>query len=94
MMIEHIVLVKFKDVTEEQLNGAVDLLTKLRDIPGVIDAQAGISMKRDHYDIGLTVRFEDEESLKNYGPHPKHQEVVAYLTEVGVKDLKVVDFEI
>ncbi len=93
-MIEHIVLVKFKEASEGQLNEIVERLANLKDIPGVIAAQAGISMKRDHYDIGLTVRFEDEESLKNYGPHPIHQGVVAYLTEVGVKDLKVVDFEI
>ncbi|WP_311315544.1 Dabb family protein [Metabacillus litoralis] len=46
------------------------------------------------FEVGLTVRFNNRASLENYGPHPAHQEVVAYLKEIGMEDSIFVDFEI
>ncbi|QST01740.1 Dabb family protein [Pontibacillus sp. ALD_SL1] len=96
-MIEHIVLFKFEEqTTKEQQNEAIKRLTSLRhEIPGIIDIQAGLNFsdRNKGYELGLTVRFEDKEALEQYGPHEKHQEVVAYLKEIGLSDILVVDFE-
>ncbi|MBT2755134.1 Dabb family protein [Mesobacillus foraminis] len=43
--------------------------------------QQGInfSERSKGYEVGPTVQFEDWEALANYGPHPRHQEIVSYL---------------
>ncbi|KGP72793.1 Dabb family protein [Pontibacillus yanchengensis] len=97
-MIEHIVIFKFNDqTTEDQKKEAITQLKSLKqEIPGIIDIQAGVNFsdRSQGFELGLTVRFEDKQSLENYGPHEKHQEVVSYLKEIGLSDIVVVDFEI
>jgi hypothetical protein len=96
-MIEHIVLIKFKDKLEEaQVDELIKRTLNSKDkIPGIIDIQQGrnFSNRSQGYEIGLTVRFTDRNALENYGPHPEHQKIVSYLQELGVEDLIVVDFE-
>ncbi|HWO95133.1 MAG TPA: Dabb family protein [Bacillus sp. (in: firmicutes)] len=96
-MVEHIVLIKFsKETTEAQKDELIHRTLKLKDvIPGIVDLQQGrnFSERNKGYEIGLTVRFENKEALENYGPHPKHQEIVSYLKEIGVEDTIVIDFE-
>lgn len=97
-MIEHIVLLKFSTKTtmeqKEELIRRTLVLKKV--IPGIIDIQQGFnfSNRSQGYEIGLTVRFEDRSSLENYGPHPAHQEIVAYLKEIGMVDSIIVDFDL
>ncbi|KAA9028504.1 Dabb family protein [Niallia endozanthoxylica] len=97
-MIEHIVLIKFKnELTDDQLNGLIQQTLSLKDyIPGIIDIQQGrnFSNRSKGYEIALTARFTDHEALENYLPHPKHQELLKSLTELGLEDTIVVDFEI
>ncbi|WP_404332955.1 Dabb family protein [Mesobacillus maritimus] len=97
-MVEHIVLIKLaKSVSQEQKEELISKTCKLKDlIPGIIDLQQGInfSPRSQGYEIGLTVRFENQEALENYLPHPDHQEILAYLKEIGLEDLLVVDFTI
>lgn len=97
-MIEHIVLIKFlpKATTkqkEELIRRSLDLKNV---IPGILDLQQGFnfSERSQGYEVGLTVRFKDRASLNNYGPHPAHQEVVAYLNEIGLEQTLIVDFEL
>ncbi|MBS4211634.1 MULTISPECIES: Dabb family protein [Neobacillus] len=96
-MVEHIVLLKFSPKTTiEQKQETISRTLLLKEvIPGIMDIQQGInfSNRSKGFEIGLTVRFEDRTSLENYGPHPAHQEVFAYLQEIGVEDIIVVDFE-
>lgn len=96
-MVEHIVLLKFSpETTIEQKQEAISRTLMLKEvIPGIVDIQQGInfSNRSKGFEVGLTVRFEDRTSLENYGPHPAHQEVFAYLQEIGVEDIIVVDFE-
>ncbi|WP_347552201.1 Dabb family protein [Pseudalkalibacillus hwajinpoensis] len=96
-MIEHIVLFKFSDrTTKEQKEEGMRRLIKVKEtIPGIVDIQAGInfSERSEGFESGLTVRFESKEALEAYGPHPAHQEVVAYLKEVGMRDTLALDFE-
>ena len=95
-MIEHIVLLKFSnETTSLQIRELISKTKKLKEwIPGILDVQQGrnFSDRNQGYDVGMTIRFEDEQSLKQFGPHPKHQEVQAYCREIGLVDIIVVDF--
>ncbi|MFG6147629.1 Dabb family protein [Halobacillus sp. B23F22_1] len=97
-MIEHIVLVKFsQETTTEQKQELIRRTLRLKNIiPGIVDIQQGInfSNRSQGYEVGLTVRFKDRDSLENYGPHPAHQEIVSYLKNIGLEDSIIVDFEI
>ena len=95
-MIEHIVLLEFSnETTSLQIRELISKTKKLKEwIPGILDVQQGrnFSDRNQGYDVGMTIRFEDEQSLKQFGPHPKHQEVQAYCREIGLVDIIVVDF--
>ncbi|MCL7749923.1 Dabb family protein [Halalkalibacter alkaliphilus] len=96
-MVTHIVLIKFsRKVTDTQVDKLIEKTLKLKDeIPGIIDIQQGrnFSNRNQGYEVGMTVKFENKQALENFGPHPKHQEVVNYLkNELGLADLIVVDF--
>lgn len=97
-MIEHIVLIKFSPKTTlEQKQELIRRTLELKEkIPGIIDIRQGInfSERSKGYDMGLTARLEDRAALENYLPHPAHQEILAYLKEIGVEDTIIVDFEI
>jgi hypothetical protein len=97
-VIEHIVLIKFTpETTDVEKQEVIRKTYALKEvIPGIVDLQQGMnfSERSKGYEVGLTVRFEDREALENYGPHPRHQEIVNYLQEIGVEDLLIVDFEI
>lgn len=97
-MIEHIVLIKFSPKTTDfEKQEVIRKTYALKEvIPGIVDLHQGINFSdcSKGYEIGLTVRFEDLKALENYGPHPRHQEIVTYLNEIGVEDLLIFDFEI
>ncbi|WP_226526917.1 Dabb family protein [Metabacillus niabensis] len=97
-MVEHIVIFKFNETTSvEQQTEAIQKLKNLKhEISGIIDIQAGLNFsdRSQGFQVGLTVRFEDKQSLEAYGPHEKHQEAVSYLKEIGLSDIVVVDFEL
>jgi heme-degrading monooxygenase HmoA len=97
-LVEHIVLIKFRpEVTETEKAEIVSRLKSLKSvIPGILDIQAGrnFSTRNQGFEVGLTVRFENREALEAYGPHPRHQEVVKRMQELGVENLIAVDFEL
>lgn len=90
-------LFQFDESTSEAQKS--ELIGKLKslqeEIPGIENLKVGkdFTKRSKGYDIGLFVEFSNVESFEQYGPHPKHQEVVAYLQEIGVKDIIVNDFE-
>ncbi|KMM36155.1 Dabb family protein [Guptibacillus hwajinpoensis] len=96
-MIEHVVLFKFSnETTKEQKEEGMSRLIQVKDkIPGIVDIQAGtnFSDRSQGFESGLTVRFESKEALEAYGPHPAHQDVVAYLKEIGMTEVLALDFE-
>ncbi|MBD1381789.1 Dabb family protein [Metabacillus arenae] len=97
-MVEHFVTFKFNhQTTDEQKNLAIEKLRTLKnEISGIVDLHCNhnFSDRNKGYEIGLSVRLNDKQALKHYGPHPKHQEAVAFLMEIGLEDLLVIDFEI
>lgn len=97
-MIEHIVLLKFSsNTTESQKDELIRRTLDLKNvIPGIVDIQQGynFSNRSKGYEMGLTVRLEDQSFLDTYILHPAHQEILSLLKEMGMEDLLVVDFEI
>jgi len=97
-MYNHLVLFRFESFTsDEQKKEAILRLLSLKDsIPGIEDLKAGhnFSERNKGYDIGLSVILTNKLALEEYGPHPKHQEVVSYLNKIGLIDLIIIDFEI
>jgi hypothetical protein len=95
-MIEHIVIFKFKEsASMSQIENAIIMLKDLKkEIPGIVDIQAGqnLSKRSQGFELGLTVRIENIRALEEYGPHPKHQEIVRYLEKIGLVDTIILDF--
>ncbi|MFJ8235680.1 Dabb family protein [Ureibacillus sp. NPDC094379] len=71
------------------------LKSRQEEIPAIENLKVGkdFTKRSKGYDIGLFIEFSNVESFEQYSPHPKHQEVVAYLQEIGVKDIIVNDFK-
>src|SRR5690625_1401192 len=97
-MVEHIVLFKFsEETTKENIDKFIVKNKKLQDvISGITDIQMreNFSQRSKGFDIGLTSRFDNRQSLEDFRVDPKHQEVLAYAKEIGLLDFIVVDFEI
>jgi hypothetical protein len=97
-MIDHIVLVKFgESTTDEQLQEVVRRFKALRPhLTGIVDLQAGLNFsgKNQGYQDVLKVHFEDRAALEAYGPNPEHEEVAAFISEVGRVDSIIMNYEI
>lgn len=96
-MIQHLALFKFtSSTTEEQKNNAMNQIKQLiDDIDGIIDLSVGYNFtnRSKGFEIGLTVTLKDKETLELYSYHPKHQEVIRYLNEIGLVDVLVLNYE-
>jgi len=91
----HIVMVKLKDPTPENIEEAV---AKIRSMDGKIEVLKSLEVGRDvvrserSYDLGLIAKFEDRAGLEIYNTHPVHLPVLAYLRE-RMSAITAVDFE-
>jgi hypothetical protein len=98
MMVEHIVLFKWKeDAPGDAIQAAIDGLLSLRHkIPGIIDITCGqnFSERAQGFHTGLVVRFQDREALETYIPHHEHQHVVQNIIAPIRADVLAVDYEI
>jgi len=76
-MIKHVVMWKFKQGEEENMNKFLEGLTKLKDKIDVIkDMQVGVNInEKNNYDAVLISEFESMEDLKIYKEDPRHGEV-------------------
>jgi hypothetical protein len=99
-MFEHLVLFKFNEhynpQNEKQL---LDALWSLKDqIPGIVDLTAGVNVTEETenmhgYALGLRVTFQHQEALRQYGPHPAHQQFVKLLDGL-IENVIVMDYPI
>lgn len=94
-MYEHLVSFRFNSPLPSEKER--ELLAALHafkgQIPGVVELTAGMNMTEETgnihgYTLGLRVTFEDREALRQYGPHPVHQQFVKMLD--GILDKVVV----
>ena len=78
--LQHVVLVWLKDAgSAEQRARIIEVSKSFRDIPGVLDVQAGKAVASDRdivddsFDVGILVVVPDERRLQEYLVHPIHQ---------------------
>ncbi|WP_261301823.1 Dabb family protein [Paenibacillus andongensis] len=100
MMFEHLVSFKFKEnLAQQKEKELLETLWSLKNkIPGIVDLSAGVNVTEETenvqgYTIGLRVTFEDQESLRQYGPHPAHQQFVQSLEGI-LENVIVIDYPI
>ncbi|WP_235549448.1 MULTISPECIES: Dabb family protein [unclassified Paenibacillus] len=100
MMFEHLVSFRFKENLDPQKEKELleTLLSLKNKIPGIVDLSAGVNVTEETdnvqgYTLGLRVTFEDQESLRQYGPHPAHQQFVKSLEGI-IENVIVIDYPI
>ena len=97
-MVEHLVMFKFVDGTDEtQLEAVTEGLRSLRTkVPGILELTAGrnFTQRARGYHLGLLVRLRDREALAGYGTHPEHLRVVETLIKPHLDELIVLDYEV
>lgn len=93
--VTHIVMVKLKDPTSENIDEAV---AKIREMEDKIEVLKSLEVGKDivrserSYDLALIAKFEDRAGLEIYNTHPVHLPVLAYLRE-RLSSVIAVDFE-
>lgn len=99
-MFEHLVIFKFNSaITKEHEQVLLSKLQGLKQaVPGIIALTAGLNVTEETdnihgYSLGLRVTFESQEALREYGPHPAHQDFVKALDGV-LDNVVVVDYPI
>ena len=99
-MIEHLVVFKFNDkLTAKREEELLQMLLSFKGkIPGIVDITAGLNVTEETdnihgFSLGLRVTFTDKEALRQYGPHPLHQEFVQSLNGI-LEQVVVVDYPI
>lgn len=94
-MITHVVLIKLKEPTIDNIEKAVG---KIRGLEGRIDVLKSLTVGADivrserSYDLALIARFENMEDLKTYNTHPVHVPVLEYIGGLAAA-IAAVDFE-
>ena len=84
-MVTHVVLFKMKS---ERAEDAASLAGRLKsmssDLPMLRGLEVGVNevASARAYDVALIARFDSMQDLQAYSMHPKHREVLAYVTEV------------
>lgn len=99
-MYEHLVCFKFNEsYRPEKEQELIDALLSFKErIPGIVELTAGVNVTEevDHiqgYSLGLRVTFQDKEALRQYGPHPVHQQFVKMLDGI-LENVIVIDYPV
>ncbi len=94
-MITHVVVIKLKDRTPENIEKARAALAGLSGkIPVLRHFEVGADVLHGErsYDLALVARFDSLADLQAYQEHPVHQEVVKYMLTVR-ESIVSVDYE-
>ena len=93
-MIKHVVMWKFKEGTEKEMN---EFLTGLRGLYGVIpqirSQEVGVNCLQGNYDAVLISTFDSLEDLETYKTDPRHVAVASLCKDIRT-DRVAVDFEL
>ena len=93
-MIKHVVMWKFKEGTEKEMNAFLDGLRGLYGvIPQIRSQEVGVNVLAGNYDAVLISTFDALEDLDTYKNDPRHVAVAALCKEIRT-DRVAVDFEI
>ena len=98
--LQHVVLIWLKDAGNAQQQAKIIEVSKsFRDIPGVLDVQAGKAVASDRdivddsFDVGILVVVPDERRLAEYLAHPIHQRAKNDVLMPLVEKVLVYDFQ-
>lgn len=93
-MIKHVVMWKFREGTEKEMN---EFLTGLRGLYGVIpqirSQEVGVNCLAGNYDAVLISTFDSLADLETYKTDPRHVAVAALCKDIRT-DRVAVDFEL
>ena len=93
-MIKHVVMWKFREGTEQEMN---EFLTGLRGLYGVIpqirSQEVGVNCLAGNYDAVLISTFDTLADLEAYKTDPRHVAVAALCKDIRT-DRVAVDFEL
>ena len=93
-MIKHVVMWKFKEGTEREMQAFIDGLRGLYGvIPQIRSQEVGINVLAGNYDAVLISTFDSPEDLETYKNDPRHVAVASLCKEIRT-DRVAVDFEV
>lgn len=93
-MIKHVVMWKFKEGTEKEMNAFLDGLRGLYGvIPQIRSQEVGVNVLAGNYDAVLISTFDSLSDLEAYKNDPRHVAVAALCKEIRT-DRVAVDFEV
>lgn len=93
-MIKHVVMWKFKEDTEKEMNTFLDGLRGLYGvIPQIRSQEVGVNVLAGNYDAVLISTFDSLSDLEAYKNDPRHVAVAALCKEIRT-DRVAVDFEV
>ena len=93
-MIRHVVMWKFKEGTEKEMNTFLDGLRGLYGvIPQIRSQEVGVNVLAGNYDAVLISTFDSLSDLEAYKNDPRHVAVAALCKEIRT-DRVAVDFEV
>ena len=93
-MIKHVVMWKFKEGTEKEMQAFVDGLRGLYGvIPQIRSQKVGVNVLPGNYDAVLISTFDSLEDLETYKNDPRHVAVASLCKEIRT-DRVAVDFEV
>lgn len=99
-MVKHIILWKFKDLTDEQKKEQFKLIkTNLEGLQGIVPGLEYINVQMEkldtsNADLMLDCTFTDEEALKGYAKHPAHNAVANEYIRPYIETRMCIDYEI
>lgn len=98
--IHHVVLCWLKDPGNlDHQRKIIEATKTFRNIPGVLDAQAGTTVPSDRaivddsFDVGILIIVADKDSLRSYLEHPVHQRAKNDILVPLVDKIVVYDFK-
>ena len=98
--LRHVVLCWLKEPgNAEHQDKIIEVTKSFREIPGVLDAQAGNSVASersivdDSFDVGILVVVENKEALEAYLRHPVHDDAKKRILLPLIDRLVVYDFQ-
>ena len=93
-MIKYVVMWKFKEGTEKEMNTFLDGLRGLYGvIPQIRSQEVGVNVLAGNYDAVLISTFDSLSDLEAYKNDPRHVAVAALCKEIRT-DRVAVDFEV
>ncbi len=94
-MLRHIVMWKFREGTEEEMDQFLEGLQALNGvIPEILDMEIGVnSLKDEKYDAVLVSTFADLDALNTYKNDPRHVAVSKLCKSIRT-DRVAMDFEV